>query len=72
MPLRAVLCWAQTAEGYRAMLSEEWLPRVGAAICAAHYLEHQLRWAGQVGRRPSDSQHSSAGSPCSPCSPCSR
>ena len=47
MPLRAVLCWAQTAEGYRAMLSEEWLPRVGAAICAAHYLEHQLRWAGQ-------------------------
>ncbi len=25
------------------MLGEVWLPRVGAAVCAAHYLEHQLR-----------------------------
>lgn len=27
----------------RGLLGETWLPRVGAAICAAHYLEHQLR-----------------------------
>lgn len=33
----------QVAEGYRAMLGEQWLPSVGAAICAAHYVEHQLR-----------------------------
>ena len=25
------------------MLGDVWLPRVGAAVCAAHYLEHQLR-----------------------------
>ncbi len=25
------------------MLGDVWLPRVGAAICAAHHLEHQLR-----------------------------
>ncbi|GAB4820726.1 hypothetical protein N2152v2_007772 [Parachlorella kessleri] len=31
------------AEGYRDMLSETWLPRVASAICAAHYVEHQLR-----------------------------
>ena len=25
------------------MLGDTWLPRVGAAVCAAHYVEHQLR-----------------------------
>lgn len=25
------------------MLGEAWLPKLGAAVCAAHYLEHQLR-----------------------------
>ena len=27
----------------RGMLGDTWLPRVGAAVCAAHYVEHQLR-----------------------------
>lgn len=27
----------------RGVLGDVWLPRVGAAICAAHHLEHQLR-----------------------------
>lgn len=31
------------AEQFRGLLGDTWLPRVGAAICAAHYLEHQLR-----------------------------
>jgi hypothetical protein len=25
------------------MLGDTWLPRVGAAVCAAHYVEHQLQ-----------------------------
>ncbi len=31
------------AEQFRGLLGDTWLPRVGAAICSAHYLEHQLR-----------------------------
>ena len=62
------------AEAYRAMLEEQWLPGVGAAICAAHYMEHQLRcggpgirwafcrlgdrWARQKGSRIGDGGHS--------------
>ncbi|KAL4457702.1 hypothetical protein ABPG75_012567 [Micractinium tetrahymenae] len=33
----------QQAEQFRGVLGDVWLPRVGAAICAAHHLEHQLR-----------------------------
>lgn len=32
-----------TAEQFRDPLGPAWLPRVGAAICAAHYVEHSLR-----------------------------
>lgn len=35
-----------TAEQFRDPLGPAWLPRVGAAICAAHYVEHSLRCAG--------------------------
>jgi hypothetical protein len=31
------------AEQFRGLLGDTWLPRVGAAINAAHHLEHQLR-----------------------------
>lgn len=33
----------QQAEQFCGMLGESWLPRVGAAVNAAHYIEHQLR-----------------------------
>lgn len=33
----------QTAEQFKGMLEDAWLPKVGAAICAAHYAEHSLR-----------------------------
>eukprot|EP00887_Chlorella_sp_A99_P002654 scaffold6.g2654.t1 len=33
----------QTGEQFRDMLGEVWLPKVSAAVCAAHYLEHHLR-----------------------------
>lgn len=50
MPLAALKAFRQRlssllgqAEQFRGLLGETWLPRVGAAVCAAHYLEHQLR-----------------------------
>jgi hypothetical protein len=32
-----------SGEQYGDMLGEAWLARVCAAVCAAHYVEHQLR-----------------------------
>lgn len=33
----------QQAEQFRGLLGDTWLPRVGAAVCGAHHLEHALR-----------------------------
>lgn len=33
----------QQAEQFRGLLGDTWLPRVGAAVCGAHQLEHSLR-----------------------------
>lgn len=33
----------QQAEQFKGLLGDTWLPRVGAAVCAAHYVEHQLQ-----------------------------
>ena len=34
---------AVTAEAYRELAGPEWGPKVGAWVCAAHFLEHHLR-----------------------------
>lgn len=36
---------AKTAEDFREMASEHWAPRIGAYICAAHWLAHSLQEA---------------------------
>ena len=34
---------AKTAEDFRDVVGAVWAPKVGAYVCAAHFLEHHLR-----------------------------
>lgn len=36
---------AKTAEDFRALTSPGWAPRIGAYMCAAHWLSHSLQEA---------------------------